>query len=146
MRSPELRASFDLLPGEPGRDRGRFVRGHRHSVRTEFAPGERRSVTTEFQLGQSAHNRLPVGTVTIRREANTGLNRAWVKVAEPNVWQKRAVVVWEAENGPLPSGMVIHHKDRNSLNDDITNLVALTRKEHVAEHRHEIEVARKAAS
>ena len=33
--------------------------------------------------------------------------------------------VWEQENGPLPSGYVIYHKDGRTLNDDIDNLEAI---------------------
>ena len=148
MRAPLFRG-FSLLPGERS---GRFAPGHRHSPRTEvkpgerlspateFKPGERPSVATEFKPGNPAHNKLPVGSVRVRKETHTGLLRAWVKTAEPNVWRKRAVIVWEAIHGHLPNGSVVHHVDRDSLNDDPGNLQGLTRKEHTAEHRTEIAV------
>jgi hypothetical protein len=122
-----------------------FKRGQHAAPATEIKAGQHLSNATEFQPGQDAHNRLPVGAVTIRRETHTGLDRAWVKTAEPNVWRKRAVVVWEAVNGPVPRGSVVHHRDRDSLNDAIENLQALTRKEHADEHRGELEAARAAA-
>jgi hypothetical protein len=122
-----------------------FKRGEHATPATEIKPGQHLSVATEFRPGQDAHNRLPVGAVTVRRETHTGLDRAWVKTAEPNVWRKRAVVVWEAANGPVPRGSVVHHRDRDSLNDAIENLQALTRKEHADEHRGELEAARAAA-
>ncbi len=133
------------------REAGRFVTGfsyspdtqikpgERRSRATEFKPGEHRSPTTEFKSGQPAHNKLPVGTTRIRRETHTGLLRAWKKVAEPNVWVKRAVLVWESINGPLPKGWVVHHDDRNSLNDSIGNLYGLSRRDHAAEHREELQ-------
>lgn len=99
-------------------------------------------MATEFAPGQAAHNHLPVGSVRVRRETHTGLDRAWVKTAEPNVWRKRAVLAWEAEHGPVARGLVIHHRDRDSLNDAPANLQALTRKEHADEHRGELEAAR----
>jgi hypothetical protein len=78
----------------------------------------------------------PVGTVSIRtRHKRGGVKRAWVKVAEPNVWKLRAVVVWEAKNGPLPKGQGVHHEDENTLNDDIDNLQAVTKGQHLAIHR-----------
>lgn len=132
------------------RESGRFVKGQRYSPMTqikmgerrspatEFRSGERRSKRTEFRPGQTAHNRTPVGTVRVRRETHTGLLRAWIKVSEPNVWKKRAVVAWEAIHGPVPRGSVIHHKDRDSLNDDPPNLEALTRKQHTEVHREEL--------
>lgn len=42
----------------------------------------------------------------------------------------------------MARGLVIHHRDRDSLNDAPANLQALTRKEHAAEHRSELEAAR----
>ncbi len=97
--------------------------------------GERRAPTTEFKPGQQPGNWCPVGTV--RHRTYRGVVRAWVKVAEPKKWRQRAVVNWEAANGPLPKGKLVHHKDRNPLNDDPSNLQALTRAEHLAEHRDE---------
>ena len=32
------------------------------------------------------------------------------------------VLIWEKIMGPIPPGMVIHHKDENRLNNDISNL------------------------
>lgn len=138
----------------PRKDDGRFVPGYSYSLGTQFKPGQRvapatefksgehRSLLTEFKPGQAAHNRLPVGAVSIRRETHTGLNRAWVKTAEPNVWRKRAVVVWEELHGPVPLGSVVHHRDRDSMNDNPTNLQVLTRTEHADEHRGELVASR----
>lgn len=96
------------------------------------------SPESEFKPGAEAINRVPVGTVKIRQRKNRpDQPRAWVKVAEPNVWRMRAVVEWEKANGPLPDGLIIHHIDRNSLNDDPLNLQALTRQQHLSEHRGE---------
>jgi hypothetical protein len=82
-------------------------------------------------------NRLPVGSETIRRDRGDGLPRVYRKVADPNVWRLRAVLVWEAANGPVPVGHVVHHDDRDSLNDSLGNLQCLSRAEHVQEHRND---------
>lgn len=119
-----------------------FKPGQHPAPATEIQPGQRLSPATEFKPGMDAHNRLPVGAVRVRRETHTGLDCAWVKTAEPNVWRKRAVIVWEAEHGPVARGLGIHHRDRDSLNDALANLHALTRKEHADEHRGELEAAR----
>ncbi len=133
------------------RENGRFVSGFSYSPetqikpgehksqQTEIKPGQRLSPSTEFKPGQVARNKLPIGSVRIREETHTGLLRAWVKVAEPNVWQKRAILVWESMRGPLPKGWVVHHKDRDSLNDHPDNLVGMTRRDHAAEHRRELQ-------
>ena len=131
-----------IVVDNPPRNSGRFVAGRHYSRATEIRSGERLSAATEFKPGQAAHNYLPVGSVRIRVEANTWLPRAWVKVAEPNVWKKRAVVVWESAHGPLRRGVAVHHKDRDSLNDSLTNLAALTLAEHRAEHHEEMLRAR----
>jgi hypothetical protein len=115
------------------RESGRFIAGFAYSRETQFRPGEHRNPATEFRR------------VTIRIETHTGLPRAWVKVAEPNVWKKRAVVVWESLHGPLPRGQVVHHHDRNSLNDEPNNLQAMTRSQHIAEHKGETHAWRRAA-
>lgn len=99
--------------------------------------GIRLSPSSEFRPGREAENRMPVGTTTVRVHSDDH-PRAWVKVADPSTWKPRAVVVWEEANGPLPAGMVVHHVDRNALNDSIGNLRAMTRDEHLAEHRVEL--------
>lgn len=114
---------------------GRFQRGQQawnKGVRgTHFSPA------TEYKKGRRSEKWQPVGTENVRVDKN-GKPRAWVKVAEPNKWKEKAIVVWEAKNGPVPEGLVIHHKDRDSLNDTPDNLQAMTRAAHIAEHRKEL--------
>ena len=38
--------------------------------------------------------------------------------------------VWEFHNGPIPKGYEVHHKDENTLNNDPSNLEAITISEH----------------
>lgn len=95
--------------------------------------GERRSPDTEFRVGQPAPNWLPVGTVHTRTQQGDR-PRAWVKVAEPNVWRPRAIVVWESEHGPIAPGRVVHHVNEDPMDDRLCNLDALTRAEHVRRH------------
>lgn len=103
--------------------------------------GARVSPATEFKPGTVPKNKLPVSSVTFRDD-KAGTPRAWVKVAEPSVWRPRAIVVWETTHGPLPRGLVVHHVDRDSLNDVTANLVALTPSEHATEHQHDLIAAR----
>lgn len=93
-----------------------------------------------FKQGVTPVNHVEVGTVRVRtRKGRGGVQRAWVKITEPNVWRLRAKVVWEAENGPIPRGTLIHHHNRNALDDRIGNLALVTRAEHLMEHRPEFE-------
>lgn len=122
-----------FMPGERASKATEFQPGVRSNPDTEIKPGQHLSVSTEFKPGQPAHNRLPVGSVTIR--TLDGVQRAFVKIAEPSRWRERAKVVWEREHGcEVPRGLVIHHKDHNALNDHPDNLVALTRKQHALVH------------
>lgn len=43
-------------------------------------------------------------------------------------------VIWEYYYGKIPAGYDIHHIDHNPLNNDISNLQMLTKKEHAAIH------------
>jgi hypothetical protein len=96
------------------------------------------SPATEFKKGQDPPRHEAIGTVTIRTRKRDGQQRAWIKVAEPNTWKSRATFVWEKHYGPLPKGLVIHHLDRDTLNDKVTNLIAVSRAAHMNEHRYEI--------
>ena len=42
--------------------------------------------------------------------------------------------VWEYHNGPIPDGYVVHHKDENKLNNDISNLEAIPDRNHRQYH------------
>jgi hypothetical protein len=95
------------------------------------------------QMGEVPHNKLPVGSVRIRQRRNRSEGpRAWVKVAEPNVWRLRAVLEWEKAHGVLAPGLVVHHVNRDTLDDRIENLEAIDRASHLLEHRHEFEPRR----
>jgi len=43
--------------------------------------------------------------------------------------------VWIKFNGSIPDGYIIHHQDGNIYNNLLTNLVSVTRAEHLAIHR-----------
>jgi hypothetical protein len=62
----------------------------------------------------------------------------WVKVAEPDVWVKRSRLVAEAMLGrPLLPNEKVHHRDGDKANDAPDNLVVLTQRQHITEHRPE---------
>jgi len=127
----------------------KFAAGHRNA--TTFKPGDRPwnadmkgihlSPESEFKPGRQVI-RLPIGTVRTRQRKRDNRPRAYIKVAEPNSWRLRAQMVWEAHHGPMKRGMVIHHHDRDTLNDDIANLRCMTKAEHITEHQQELREAR----
>jgi len=110
-----------------------FPKGHRPW--NKGAKGIHLSPDSEFKPGREG-NPMPVGSVTVRTDKQ-GRRRAWVKHPDAR-WCLRAVVVWELANGPVPAGHVIHHRNRDTLDDRVENLDAMTRAEHLAEHRKEI--------
>ena len=104
--------------------------------------GRHFNAATEFKKGIVPKNKCSVGTVRIRTRSRDGKQRAWVKVGEPNTWKLRAVVEWIKAYGPIPKGLIVHHEDRDTLNDSLTNLSLMTRAAHLLEHRHEFEEKR----
>lgn len=44
------------------------------------------------------------------------------------------VRIWEAVNGPIASGLIVHHKDENRLNNTLDNLQVMTRSQHMKLH------------
>jgi hypothetical protein len=75
----------------------------------------------------------PIGATRV--VANNGYRRRWVKINHPDKWKLNAIHIYEDAMGKLGKGMVVHHRDKNTLNDALSNLVALTRKEHSGLHR-----------
>ncbi len=45
------------------------------------------------------------------------------------------VYVWVHHHGPLAQGHVVHHRDHNKLNAQLSNLEALDRRAHAQRHR-----------
>lgn len=59
----------------------------------------------------------------------------WV-VRTANGLKYEHILVWEKHHGrKLPAGWVVHHKDGNPLNNDISNLEAMPHAEHNSIHR-----------
>lgn len=100
------------------------------------------SPATEFKKGQRSINWQSVGSLVIRT-SKKNKQRWHIKVANPNKWILYAVFVWEKYNGLLPKGKLIHHKDENTLNDNIENLQAVTRGEHINIHRPQLLLAKR---
>lgn len=92
------------------------------------------SPETQFKKGHKPANKLDVGTITQRTD-KYGTHRKFIKVAEPNSWKPYAVFIWEEAYGPVRKGEVIHHINKNALDDRIENLMMVTRAEHLRLHR-----------
>lgn len=42
--------------------------------------------------------------------------------------------LWIAAHGPIPPGCHIHHRDHNPLNNELSNLICITKDEHAEHH------------
>lgn len=99
--------------------------------------GIHNSLLTEFKKGCKSLNKKEVGTITIRTHRKE--KRQWIKVSEPNTWEVYAVYLWKKYNNKeIPKGYIIHHKNKNKLDDRIENLELLSRKEHINIHRKDL--------
>lgn len=92
---------------------------------------------TSFKKGNIPSSHLPVNSVLIKKHKREKQSRRFIKVAEPNKWKSYSHYIWEKHFGKIPKNYLIHHKDRNALNDNIDNLELMSRAEHLNEHRKE---------
>lgn len=95
------------------------------------------SPSTEFKKGDRPSKTCSVGTITTRCD-KSGKMRNYIKVAEPDVWQYYYVFLIEQSGQTIPKGSVVHHINKNPLDDRIENLQILTRAEHINIHRKDL--------
>jgi len=81
---------------------------------------------TQFKKGNRPANYKPVGT-----ERVNGDDYVDIKIADPNKWRAKHLLVWEKANGPVPKGHVVIFGDRNRRNFELYNLILLSRKQLV---------------
>jgi len=119
----------------------KFKKGHKPW--NKGIKGLHLSLATEFKKGHpSTHSYTPVGTLTIRTN-KSNCQRRWIKITEPDKWVEYAKYVWWKHFGKIPKGFLIHHIDKNSLNDNVENLAMVTRAQHINIHRSELLLAKK---
>ena len=85
---------------------------------------------TMFKKGNKPMNTQPIGTIHQRKDTG-GKMYLYIKLADSK-WQLLNRYTWEQHNGPIPKGMVVVYKDGNYLNNDINNLLMITKKENMA--------------
>ena len=72
-------------------------------------------------------NWVPIGTETLRRHKQLGDKKLiMVKVAEPNVWQPKHLLVWKETHGPSPKRYSIKFIDGDSTNVTLENLLCIS--------------------
>lgn len=119
-----------------------FRKGRRSSPATEFKAGHvpvnkgtkgmfpTAGGATRFKKGHRPHNWRPVGSERCNSDGY------WeIKVEEPNKWRAKHVLIWEAENGPVPKGNVIIFLDGNKNNLKLENLAMISKAENVRKNQ-----------
>lgn len=83
---------------------------------------------TRFKPGNRPHTWRPIGS---ERVTDDGIRQR--KVSDtgypPRDWKAIHVLMWEAENGPVPRGHIVVFKDHNRENLEIENFELVTRQE-----------------
>lgn len=109
---------------------GRFVKDDPrcfHPQKGYHAPGSEKGW---FKKGKTSWNHANVGD-----EAWTTDGYLKVKIAEPNKWRQKHILVWEQHNGPIPEGFMVTFKDQDHANCSIENLVLISKSENAIMNR-----------
>lgn len=110
-------ARFKLNSGKTGRFPKGYIPANK-GKRGRSYPGME---ATQFKKGEIPRNWWPVGTERLRADGYV-----WKKVAEPNKWREKHVLIWEAANGPRPKKHVVIFGDKNHQNFDLDNLILVS--------------------
>lgn len=71
-----------------------------------------------------SHNYKPIGTETKRYDGNV-----YIKIAEPNVWEKKQRYLYKRYIGDIPKNYSVIFADGNKNNFDIDNLILVSSQE-----------------
>lgn len=117
---------------------GRFLKGNVPANKgMKMSPEQyERCKGTMFKKGQVPSNHRSVGSERITKDGYIE-----IKIAEPNKWRLKHLVVWEENNGPLPKGHAILFLDGDKQNTNISNLRLMTRSELLIMNRYGIKGA-----
>ena len=93
---------------------------------------------TRFQKGQTNHNELYDGAITIRNDhpdRNGGRTIKQIRLGKGK-WQELQKYNWEKVNGPIPKGMVLACKNGDTMNCEPDNWELITRSENLQRNNH----------
>jgi hypothetical protein len=104
---------------------GRFNKGREpfnKGIKGWKAGGD--SAKTQFEKGRLPHNYMPVGSERINGDGYVD-----IKIADPNKWKGKHIVVWESVYGKVPNGSAVIFSDKDNRNFSPRNLIVVTRAE-----------------
>ena len=115
---------YKLNTGFTGRFQKGYIPFNKGKSQKDYMSAEsiEKTKKTRFKKGQSPINCRPVGS---ERITNDGYIE--IKIAEPNVWKLKHLVVWEKENGPIPKGHALVFADGDKTNISLDNILLVTR-------------------
>jgi hypothetical protein len=131
-KDPVYLRSTQYPPGYLGGKATQFQKGHAPANKGQKMSTEvyQKVAHTMFKKGAKPVNTQPVGTIHQRKDTG-GKMYLYIKIADSH-WEQLNRYTWEQHNGPIPKGMVVVYKDGNYLNNDIDNLLMITKKENMA--------------
>ena len=88
---------------------------------------------TQFKKGNKPHNYVPVGSERINGDGYLD-----IKIADPNKWRGKHILVWEEHNGPVPKGYAVIFGDGNRSNFDSNNLIIVSRQQLLILNRNKL--------
>lgn len=110
----------------------RGIKSHMQGYRTRYAKENKpwntgkKGICTGWEMTQFKRGNLPPTHLQVGSEAEReGI--LLIKTAEPNVWMRKHIVVWEMHHGTVPDGYVVSFKDGDKMNCVIDNLFLVSR-------------------
>lgn len=87
---------------------------------------------TQFKKGHLPHNYMPVGSERVNADGYVD-----IKIADPNKWRGKHLIVWEEHNGrKVPKGHAVIFGDGNRRNFDPDNLILISRQQLAVVNKH----------
>ena len=123
---------YGLRNGVIGKNKEtQFAKGHKPW--NKGIVGLHMSPKTEFKKGNKPWNYRPINSERVTKDGYIE-----IKIAGPNRWKLKHIVIWEETYGTVPKNNVIIFADGNKKNINIENLILVSRKELAILNKHKL--------